>query len=139
LPTEAQWEYAARGGTPAALNSGKNLTSEEGECWNLGELAWYDKNSGLRTHDVGGKKANAWGLHDMHGNVWEWCSDWYGTYPSGVAVDPVGAGSGSNRVVRGGSWGFSFALSCRVAGRSGNDPTGSSNNIGFRVVRSSVP
>jgi formylglycine-generating enzyme required for sulfatase activity len=138
LPTEAQWEYAARGGTLTALNSGKNLTSNEGECRNLGELAWYDKNGGLRTHDVGGKKANAWGLHDMHGNVWEWCLDWYGAYPSGVAVDPVGARSGERRVGRGGSWG-DFAGNCRVAGRGDRGPANTRYSFGFRVARSSVP
>jgi formylglycine-generating enzyme required for sulfatase activity/predicted Ser/Thr protein kinase len=138
LPTEAQWEYAARAGTSSTLNSGKELTSLDGICQNLDEVGWYRQNSGNRTHIVGGRKANAWGLHDMHGNVWEWCSDWYGEYPSGIATDPRGASSGSYRVVRGGGWNYD-ALYCRAAYRYGNFPGYAYNGIGFRLVRGSAP
>jgi len=92
LPTEAEWEYAARGGTEAA---------RYGE---LDEIAWYDKNSGSKTRRVGEKKANAYGLHDMLGNVYEWCSDWYGDYSAEAVSDPKGPPSGEYRIVRGGSW-----------------------------------
>jgi formylglycine-generating enzyme required for sulfatase activity/predicted Ser/Thr protein kinase len=138
LPTEAQWEYAARAGTSTALNSGKDLTSTEGVYRNLGEVAWYAENSGNRTHPVGQKRPNAWGLHDMQGNVLEWCQDWYGSYPSGVGIDPRGTGSGAYRVIRGGSW-LSATINCRVAYRYYDYPTGADSIIGFRVVRSSVP
>jgi formylglycine-generating enzyme required for sulfatase activity len=138
LPTEAQWEYAARAGSTTALNSGKKLTSKEGKCENLDEVGWNGQNSRDRTHEVGGKKANAWGLHDMHGNVWEWCSDWYGEYPSGLLTDPRGAASGASRVGRGGGWGH-YAVNCRVAYRGNSGPTCANSSIGFRVARSSVP
>jgi formylglycine-generating enzyme required for sulfatase activity len=95
LPTEAQWEYACRAGTTTAYNTGETISNDTG---------WYDSNSGKKTHEVGQKPANAWGLHDMHGNVWEWCWDWYGAYPSGAQSDPAGPVSGSYRVCRGGSW-----------------------------------
>jgi formylglycine-generating enzyme required for sulfatase activity len=137
LPTEAQWEYAARAGTSTGLNSGKELSSEDRTCRNLDEVGWYWGNSGQRTHPVGQKKPNAWGLHDMHGNVFEWCGDWYGdTLPGGV--DPKGAASGSFRVLRGGSW-VSNAGNCRVADRDSYFPSLTSLSIGFRVARSSVP
>jgi formylglycine-generating enzyme required for sulfatase activity len=137
LPTEAQWEYAARAGTSTALNSGKDLTSTEGVCRNLGEVAWYAENSGNRTHPVGQKRPNAWGVHDMQGNVFEWCQDWYGFNPS-VGVEPQGAASGMSRVIRGGSW-ISLAEYCRVAHRVSNDPCVTNNIIGFRLACSSVP
>jgi formylglycine-generating enzyme required for sulfatase activity len=127
LPTEAQWEYACRAGETGPY-SGDTLD----------EVAWYDENSGEQTHPVGEKKPNAWGLHDMQGNVWEWCSDWYTSYLAG-GVDPKGPASGSVRVVRGGGWGV-VAYYCRVAYRNGDVPTLSvSSSLGFRVVRSSVP
>ena len=118
LPTEAEWEYAARAGTTGAWY---------GE---LGAIAWYDENSGDRTQPVGQKGANAWGLHDMLGNVYEWTADWYGGYPSGLVTDPHGPSSGSDRVFRGGSWSGS------VRGvRSGHLPGDRSNIVGFRLVR----
>lgn len=127
LPTEAQWEYAARAGG-SWIYSGSN---------NLDEVAWYYENSGSATNPVGMKKANAWGIHDMSGNVYEWCQDWYDQKFVGW-VDPAGPTSGSYRVRRGGSW-YYVANNCRVAYRGNNDPSGSGNGIGFRVVRSSVP
>ncbi len=137
LPTEAQWEYACRAGTTTALNNGMDLTTEDGACPNLDEVAWYWENSGGKTHPVGLKKANAWGLHDMHGNVWEWCLDGYHDYPPGPLVDPRGAGSGP--VHRGGSWGED-ARYCRVASRHYYfSPGDIGNHIGFRIARNSVP
>jgi formylglycine-generating enzyme required for sulfatase activity len=133
LPTEAQWEYACRAGTTTALNSGKNLTDEKYHCSNLNELGWYDwQNKETTTHPVGLKKPNAWGLCDMHGNVWEWCSDWYGDYPTGSVTDPLGASSGSDRVCRGGCWGY-FAESCRSANRGSSAPGYSFRSVGLRV------
>jgi formylglycine-generating enzyme required for sulfatase activity len=138
LPTEAQWEYAARAGSTTPLNSGKNLISTDGGRQYFGDVAWYAENSGNRTHPVGQKRPNAWRLHDMQGNVLEWCQDWYGPYPSGVAIDPRGVGSGLRRVVRGGGW-FNGANDCRVAFRLNAAPSYWNNDIGFRVVRSRVP
>jgi len=126
LPTEAEWEYACRAGTTTAYNTGSNLNDNTG---------WYEKNSGDTTHPVGKKPANAWGLFDMHGNVWEWCWDWYGNYPSGVQTDPTGVVSSTSRVVRGGSWMHS-AWSTRSANRSALNPDVKFNAFGFRVVRS---
>ena len=123
LPSEAQWEYACRAGVSDASG-------------NLRSVAWYYDNSGSKTHAVGQKQANAWGLHDMKGNVWEWCDDWYGTYPSGVSTDPSGPASGLDRVLRGGSW-VNFAVSCRVAFRGNASPSDMTDNFGFRVARSS--
>ncbi|MBQ7403130.1 MAG: SUMF1/EgtB/PvdO family nonheme iron enzyme [Lentisphaeria bacterium] len=137
LPTEAQWEYACRAGTTTALNNGKDLTSSYGGCANLNDVAWYYQNSGGKTHNVGQKRANAWGLYDMHGNVWEWCRDWYGAYPGGSVTDPAGPSSGSCRVVRGGSW-YSYASSCRSADRNYYDPSLRNYYDGFRLALASV-
>jgi formylglycine-generating enzyme required for sulfatase activity len=136
LPTEAQWEYACRAGTTTSLNNGRNITTASGKCHELDVVAWYGKNSGGKTHPVGGKKANAWGLHDMHGNVSEWCADWYGEYPDGTARDPVGGILGAVRVLRGGSWRY-YAADCHVASRSGGYPGSTINYVGFRLARSS--
>jgi serine/threonine protein kinase len=125
LPSEAQWEYACRAGTTGAY------------AGDLDSMGWYRENSGSKTHSVGTKRANAWGLYDMHGNVWEWCSDWYGSYPSGSVVDPAGARSGTFRVRRGGSW-YYYASSCRSAFRSGDVPGNRISNLGFRLVHRSV-
>ena len=126
LPTEAQWEYACRAGAVGTY------------AGNLDEMAWYGDNSGRDSHPVGLKKPNAWGLHDMHGNVWEWCADWYGAYPDGALTNPQGAVSGTERVLRGGSWSGETGC-CRVAARYSYGPGGSGNDIGFRIARSSVP
>ena len=125
LPTEAEWEYACRAGTTGPYNvDGQSLDA----------LGWYDGNSGSKTHAVGGKRANAWGGDDMHGNVREWCADWFGDYDAGPQTDPTGPSSGSNRVLRGGSW-REFAESCRSAYRSANDPTARDYaDFGFRLV-----
>ena len=125
LPTEAEWEYAVRGGTTGA---------RYGE---LEAIAWHRGNSGARTHDVNGKMANEWGLHDMLGNVWEWCSDWHGDYPTGSVTDPTGPISGSYRVFRGGSWNDD-ARFARSAYRGRNAPGNRSNALGFRPALSSV-
>jgi formylglycine-generating enzyme required for sulfatase activity len=134
LPTEAQWEYACRAGTTTALNSGKNLTSTEGACPNLDEVGWYSQNSDSKTHPVGQKKANAWGLHDMHGNVWEWCADWYEAYPQGAATDPTGPNNGSYRVFRGGSW-YDIASRACCAYRYCYSPSCADFDYGFRLAR----
>jgi formylglycine-generating enzyme required for sulfatase activity len=130
LPTEAEWEYACRAGTQTAYNFGDSESE-------LGDYAWYDKNAGGTTHPVGSKRPNAWGLYDMHGNVYEWCQDWYGSYPSGSVTDPTGAASGSYRVLRGGSWDY-HSGSCRSAYRSRYSPGRRSLSLGFRVLRSSI-
>jgi formylglycine-generating enzyme required for sulfatase activity len=139
LPTEAQWEYACRAGTTTALNSGKNLTSEDGACPYLDEVAWYWENAGegrlWERRPVGEKKANGWGLHDMHGNVWEWCVDWHAAYTGKPLVDPRGLDSGSFRVIRGGGY-YSSASECRAAQRGCDDPACSDHGA-FRIARSS--
>ena len=122
LPTEAEWEYAARAGTT------------EDRYGDLDEIAWYRSNSGRTPHLVGQKAANAWGLHDMLGNVWEWVQDWYGSYPGGSVTDPTGPGSGSARVRRGGGWNGS-ARSCRSADRGGSSPGFRFTTLGFRLLR----
>jgi formylglycine-generating enzyme required for sulfatase activity len=128
LPTEAEWEYACRANTTTAYNFG-NETSQ------LGGSAWFDGNSDRKTHSVGAKRPNAWGLYDMHGNVWEWCEDWYdgGYYAKSPSEDPTGPATGSYRVYRGGCWGGS-ASRCRSARRYGVVPGFRFNFLGFRVA-----
>jgi formylglycine-generating enzyme required for sulfatase activity len=139
LPTEAQWEFACRAGTTTALNNGKSLTSTNGACRNLDEVGWYLENSDRKTHPGGLKKANAWGLHEMHGNLFEWCADWKGDYPTCSMSDPLGPNSGSYRVLRGGGCNVS-ASGCRAAYRYyGYHPGYASGDVGFRVALSSVP
>ena len=132
LPTEAQWEYACRAGTTTAFNNGKNPTHEF-NCANLDEVGWYMSNSGGFTHPVGQKNPNAWGLYDMHGNVWEWCRDWYESYPDGEVTDPTGPATGSSRVNRGGAW-KSSVISCSSSSRGGLYTPPSFYFDGFRVA-----
>jgi len=128
LPTEAQWEYAARGGNGSPGNytyAGSN---------NIGNVAWYSENSNGMTHEVGKKAPNGLGIYDMSGNVWEWCWDWYGDYSSSAQTNPVGAVSGALRVMRGGSW-FNPAENVRSAYRYYFDPLYRYVDFGFRLVR----
>ena len=140
LPTEAQWEYACGAGVTTSLNNGKNLMPNDWVCPNLDEIAWYHENSGNETHPVGQKKANGWGLHDMHGNVFEWCMDWHDVYTDAAQVDPQGPDLGSGRVIRGGSW-LGDAYWCHVAAHCLNfdNPASTSSDCGFRIARSSGP
>lgn len=126
LPTEAEWEYAARGG-----NSSKGYKYSGSN--RIDDVAWNDGNSGNTTHEVATCYPNELGLYDMSGNVWEWCSDWYGSYSSMAQTDPSGAGSGSYRVYRGGSW-FNYARGCRVAYRYRNTPGDRFGYLGLRLV-----
>jgi len=131
LPTEAQWEYACRAGTTTRYSFGD---SDAG----LAEHGWYSVNSGAKNHPVGEKKSNPWGLYDMHGNVWEWCADRYGNYPSNEVSDPAGAASGASRVYRGGSW-SNVAAFCGSADRDGNLPGFRFLYLGLRLALSAVP
>jgi formylglycine-generating enzyme required for sulfatase activity len=126
LPTEAEWEYAARGASTGSATkyAGSN---------NIDNVAWYSSNSGSKTHAVGTKRANELGIYDMTGNVWEWCSDWFGAYKRGSQNNPKGAVSGSRRVYRGGGW-RSGAGGCRGANRADYSPGNSYNNLGFRLA-----
>jgi formylglycine-generating enzyme required for sulfatase activity len=132
LPTESQWEYAARGGTVTAFYNG-NITHPIGNDPNLNEIGWYGQNSESTTHPVARKQPNNWGLYDMSGNVWEWCQDWHGAYPDGPLTDPTGASSGTNRVIRGGSWDNS-ARHARSADQFSFTPDKHFNYLGFRLV-----
>ncbi len=133
LPTEAEWEYAARAGTTTALANGDITVTDCSYDPNLNVMGWYCYNSSS-TQSVAQKNPNAWGLYDMHGNVWEWCQDWFGTYPSDSVTDPTGPISGSTRVPRGGSY-SSDAWYCRSAFRGGYDPIDRYRHLGFRLVR----
>jgi len=127
LPTEAEWEYAARGGTndPDYLYSGSD---------NFDEVAWCNVNSGGKTHPVGEKAPNGLGIYDMSGNLWEWCWDWYDRYSSDSLDNPTGPESGNRRSIRGGSWTFN-AGNCRVGNRGCDYPIRKGTVIGFRVCR----
>jgi len=134
LPTEAQWEYACRAGSKTRFGYGDDDEK-------LGDYAWYNKNSGGKTHPVGQKKPNAFGLYDMNGNVWEWCSDWYADSYANLHAgkagannrDPVGPDSGIARVLRGGSW-DNLPWYCRAACRHRGHPSDRNGGNGFRVV-----
>jgi len=128
LPTEAEWEFACRAGTTTRYSFGDNESE-------LGQHAWWNGNSGKRTHPVGIKLPNALGLFDLHGNVREWCQDRYESYPRGAVTDPTGAASGSDRVNRGGSW-YDTAGLCRSAFRYRLYPSGRNRHYGFRVCLS---
>jgi len=134
LPTEAEWEYACRAWTSTRFSYG-----DDPGYTNLTNYAWHVHNSGGTTHPVGQKLPNPWGLYDMHGNVDEWCQDWYAGYPGGIAVDPQGPETGWFHVVRGGSWWGGWGLDligiCRSAFRDDyGHPEGHCGMVGFRVV-----
>lgn len=126
LPTEAEWEYAARAGS----------SGDYGGTGTLDEMGWYEQNSGGMTHPAGTKSPNAWGLYDMHGNVWEWVQDWYARdyYDESPTTDPSGPKAGTSRTVRGGGWSYS-AERCTSASRAHPAPGDRYSFIGFRVVR----
>jgi formylglycine-generating enzyme required for sulfatase activity len=126
LPTEAEWEYAARGGhkSTSTIYSGSN---------DVDSVAWYVKNSGDHSHKVGTKQPNELGLYDMSGNVWEWCYDWYGDYPKRKKKNPEGPRRGNSVVIRGGSWLY-YGSFCRVSNRGSSGPSYAFNNYGFRLV-----
>ncbi|HZK08742.1 MAG TPA: SUMF1/EgtB/PvdO family nonheme iron enzyme [Bacteroidales bacterium] len=133
LPTEAEWEYASRGGAKSDVERSRNADFKYAGSNNIDEVAWYDGNSGSKTHQVGLKKPNELDIHDMSGNVWEWCSDWYGNYSSGSQTNPQGSSSGSYRVLRGGSW-SNLAGDCRVPIRIDGTPDGRYHDGGFRLA-----
>ncbi|MCP4698263.1 MAG: formylglycine-generating enzyme family protein [Gammaproteobacteria bacterium] len=126
LPTEAEWEYACRGGSETAYCFGDDENQ-------LVEYAWYGWGQGY-THPVGEKKSNAFDLYDMHGNVWEWCADWFGDYPDGHVINPIGSDSGSSRMIRGGSWLGSGRVT-RSGFRHKDSPGFRSKTLGFRFAR----
>jgi formylglycine-generating enzyme required for sulfatase activity len=132
LPTEAEWEYACRAGTSTRYGFGDDATK-------LGEYAWFENNAGGKTHPVGQKKPNAWGLYDMCGNVWEWCGDWYEDqyYAQSPENNPTGPAEGSHRILRGGSW-SDGPSSCRSAYRYGLPPWFCVYCYSFRVAASAT-
>jgi formylglycine-generating enzyme required for sulfatase activity len=134
LPTEAEWEYACRAGTTTRFSYGNDPGLSH-----LGDYAWFSENSSGRTHPVGQKRANPWGLYDMHGNVWEWCLDWYAiSLPGGSVSDPKGPSSGLFRILRGGCWTLLSQYS-RSAERYSVSPGEKENCFGFRVVLAPSP
>lgn len=128
LPTEAEWEFAAKGGNKSEgyKFSGSN---------EVDVVAWYDNNSKGGTYEVGKKQPNELGLYDMSGNIWEWCWDWFGTYSAGNQTNPKGASAGSYRVLRGGSWYKIVEYSCRATNRESTNPDYSDLGGGFRIAR----
>jgi formylglycine-generating enzyme required for sulfatase activity len=127
LPTEAEWEYACRAGSSDPYVCGK-----DSNC--LDQYAWHSGNTTKQEYQkVGSLTPNAFGLYDMHGNIWEFCQDWYGDYPSGSVIDPSGPESGTLRVVRGGGW-QGMKINCRCANRRGNSPDHVNDGIGFRLI-----
>jgi formylglycine-generating enzyme required for sulfatase activity len=137
IPTESQWEYACRAGTTTPYHFGNQLNGTQANC--DGNVPYGTETKGpdlKKTTPVGKYPANAWGLYDMHGNVWEWCSDWYGEHPTGSVTDPIGPATGSGRVRRGGGW-RNDAVYCRSASRIWFVPSYRIINLGFRVALSS--
>ncbi len=135
LPTEAQWEYACRAGTDTPFHFGENITTDQvnfdgNHPYNNGQKGEYRE----KTVPVKSIACNDWGLYEMHGNVWEWCSDWYGEYPDDIVFDPVGPNTGSGRVLRGGGW-FSYGRCVRSAYRRRDEPGLRSHYFGFRLAR----
>ena len=134
LPTEAEWEYCCRAGTSTPFHFGNELNGTQANC--DGTFPYGTTKQGpylKKTSPVGSYPANAWGLHDMHGNVYEWCQDWYGDYPKDSIKDPQGSSSGELRVLRGGSW-DDVARSCRAGRRNRNSPGTHDINCGFRLL-----
>jgi formylglycine-generating enzyme required for sulfatase activity len=127
LPTEAEWEYACRAGSQQRFTNGDRQSD-------VAAISWTRNNSSGRTHDVASRDPNRWGLHDMHGNVWEWCWNWSSPYPTRFAVDPEGPQTGTSRVIRGGSWDNSHEA-CRSANHNGARPDFKAGVLGFRVAR----
>ena len=134
LPTEAEWEYACRAGTTTPFNTGETISTDQANY--NGNFTYGNGRQGewrQKTVAVGSFAANGFGLYDMHGNVWEWCQDWYGSYPSAETVDPTGPENGQWRVLRGGAWGGAPGY-CRSAVRRGSVPGDRCDHYGFRVV-----
>ncbi len=137
LPTEAEWEYGCRAATTTPFATGESLTPDQANY--NGQWPYRGspgKNRGA-TASVGAYPPNAWGLYDMHGNVWEWTADWYGAYPDGVSTDPVGPAAGTKRVIRGGSWYFD-ANSARCGLRYTHAPGDRGFSLGFRVAADGI-
>jgi len=135
LPTEAEWEYACRAGTTTPFSTGNNITTSQANY--DGDYPYNNNAKGTyreKTTPVGSFASNAWGLYDMHGNVWEWCWDWFGSYSSGTQTDPQGASSGADRVMRGGGW-YNDSQYVRSAYRSYDSPSLRDSALGFRLVR----
>ena len=133
LPTEAEWEYAARAGSTTPFPNGQITVTGCGFDANMNQLGWYCGNSGFKSHPVAQKQPNRWGLFDMHGNVWEWCQDWYGDYPNEHVTDPGGPKNGWLRVNRGGSLN-DFSMFGRSANRLRYMPFPKANDLGFRIA-----
>jgi formylglycine-generating enzyme required for sulfatase activity len=135
LPTEAQWEYACRAGTTTPFHTGNTINTDQANYDGNHTYAKGKKGIYRETTTQADRFApNAWGVHDIHGNVWEWCADWYGAYPGAEVSDPVGPVEGQSRIVRGGSW-TNFPAVCRSANRGKTVPTNFNFHFGFRVVR----
>jgi len=135
LPMEAEWEYAARAGTTTPFHTGNCLSTDQANYNGNHPLSGCPKGEYRgKTVRVGSFAPSAWGLFDMHANVWEWVQDWYGAYPSDRVIDPTGPSSGSMRVIRGGSW-YNYAYYCRSAFRGFNNPDEGGSYVGFRLVR----